>query len=85
MEMLLEVGYCSGIENYSRFLSGRQPGEPPPCLYDYLPTNALLVVDESHQTIPQLGAMYRGDRGYNHTHCSRGSADSERGQEVVFN
>jgi len=62
MEMMQEVGYCSGIENYSRYLSGREPGEPPPCLFDYLPRNALLVIDESHQTIPQLGAMYRGDR-----------------------
>jgi excinuclease ABC subunit B len=67
LEMMQEVGYCSGIENYSRYLSGRQPGEPPPCLYDYLPTNALLVVDESHQTIPQLGAMYRGDRSRKET------------------
>jgi excinuclease ABC subunit B len=62
MEMMKEVGYCAGIENYSRYLSGRSPGEPPPCLYDYLPANALLVVDESHQTLPQLGAMYKGDR-----------------------
>ena len=62
MEMIKEVGYCAGIENYSRYLSGRAPGEPPPCLFDYLPKNALLVVDESHQTIPQLGAMYKGDR-----------------------
>jgi len=62
MEMIQEVGYCAGIENYSRYLSGRAPGEPPPCLFDYLPRNALLIVDESHQTIPQLGAMYRGDR-----------------------
>jgi excinuclease ABC subunit B len=62
MEMIKEVGYCAGIENYSRYLSGRAPGEPPPCLFDYLPDNALLIVDESHQTIPQLGAMYRGDR-----------------------
>ncbi|HEV2441860.1 MAG TPA: excinuclease ABC subunit UvrB [Steroidobacteraceae bacterium] len=62
MEMLKEVGYCAGIENYSRYLSGRASGEPPPCLFDYLPRNSLLVVDESHQTIPQLGAMYRGDR-----------------------
>jgi excinuclease ABC subunit B len=62
MEMIKEVGYCAGIENYSRYLSGRAPGEPPPCLFDYLPKNALLFVDESHQTIPQLGAMYRGDR-----------------------
>ena len=62
MEMMKEVGYCAGIENYSRYLSGRSAGEPPPCLFDYLPRNALLVIDESHQTIPQLGAMYRGDR-----------------------
>jgi excinuclease ABC subunit B len=62
MEMMKEVGYCAGIENYSRYLSGRQPGDPPPCLFDYLPANALLVIDESHQTIPQLGAMYKGDR-----------------------
>ena len=62
MEMMKEVGYCAGIENYSRYLSGRSAGEPPPCLFDYLPRNALLVIDESHQTVPQLGAMYRGDR-----------------------
>ena len=62
MEMIKEVGYCAGIENYSRYLSGREPGEPPPCLFDYLPRNALLIVDESHQTLPQLGAMYKGDR-----------------------
>src|SRR6201996_3146412 len=62
LEMMHEVGYCAGIENYSRYLSGRSAGDPPPCLFDYLPRNALLVIDESHQTIPQLGAMYRGDR-----------------------
>jgi len=62
LEMMAELGYCSGIENYSRYLSGRQAGEAPPTLFDYLPTNALLVVDESHVTIPQLGGMYRGDR-----------------------
>ncbi|HTV97738.1 MAG TPA: excinuclease ABC subunit UvrB [Steroidobacteraceae bacterium] len=67
LEMMNEVGYCAGIENYSRYLSGRQAGEPPPCLFDYLPGNALLVVDESHQTIPQLGAMYRGDRSRKET------------------
>jgi excinuclease ABC subunit B len=67
IEMIREVGYCNGIENYSRFLSGRSPGEPPPCLFDYLPDNALLIVDESHQTIPQLGAMYRGDRSRKET------------------
>ena len=62
LEMMVEVGYCSGIENYSRYLSGRNPGEPPPTLYDYLPTNAIVVIDESHVTVPQLGGMYRGDR-----------------------
>jgi len=62
IEMMLELGYCSGIENYSRHLSGRQPGEPPPTLFDYLPDEGLLVIDESHVTIPQIGAMYRGDR-----------------------
>ena len=62
IEMMVEIGYCSGIENYSRFLSGRKAGEPPPTLFDYLPSNALLIVDESHVTIPQLGGMYRGDR-----------------------
>ncbi|MEJ1966467.1 MAG: excinuclease ABC subunit UvrB [Gammaproteobacteria bacterium] len=67
MEMMKEVGYCAGIENYSRYLSGREPGDPPPCLFDYLPSNALLVVDESHQTIPQLGAMYKGDRSRKET------------------
>jgi len=67
MEMIKEVGYCAGIENYSRYLSGRAPGEPPPCLFDYLPRNSLLVIDESHQTIPQLGAMYRGDRSRKET------------------
>ena len=67
MEMMQEVGYCAGIENYSRYLSGRAPGEPPPCLFDYLPKNALLIIDESHQTIPQLGAMYRGDRSRKET------------------
>ena len=67
IEMINEVGYCNGIENYSRFLSGRSSGEPPPCLFDYLPENALLVVDESHQTIPQLGAMYKGDRSRKET------------------
>jgi len=62
LEMMLEIGYCAGIENYSRYLSGRTAGEPPPTLYDYLPDNALVVIDESHVTVPQLGAMYRGDR-----------------------
>lgn len=67
LEMMNEVGYCSGIENYSRYLSGRAPGEPPPCLFDYLPPDALLVVDESHVTIPQLGGMYKGDRSRKET------------------
>ncbi len=67
IEMINELGYCSGIENYSRYLSGRAPGEPPPCLFDYLPADALLVVDESHVTIPQLGGMYRGDRSRKET------------------
>jgi excinuclease ABC subunit B len=62
MEMLLELGYCNGVENYSRHLTGRGPGEAPPTLYDYLPEDALLVLDESHVMVPQLGAMYRGDR-----------------------
>jgi len=67
LEMMNEVGYCAGIENYSRYLSGRTAGEPPPCLFDYLPPNSLLVIDESHQTIPQLGAMYKGDRSRKET------------------
>jgi excinuclease ABC subunit B len=62
LEMLAELGFCKGIENYSRHLSGRRPGEPPPTLIDYLPQDALMIVDESHVTIPQLGGMYRGDR-----------------------
>jgi len=61
LEMLDTTGFCSGIENYSRYLTGRNPGEPPPTLFEYLPENALLVVDESHVTVPQLGGMYRGD------------------------
>ena len=67
IEMMAEVGFCSGIENYSRHLTGQMPGEPPPCLFDYLPPDALLVVDESHVTIPQLGAMYKGDRSRKET------------------
>ncbi|WP_412537422.1 excinuclease ABC subunit UvrB [Marinobacter sp. MIT932201] len=67
IEMMLELGYCNGIENYSRYLSGRRPGEAPPTLFDYLPPNALLVVDESHVTIPQIGAMYKGDRSRKET------------------
>ncbi|MES9943194.1 MAG: excinuclease ABC subunit UvrB [Candidatus Thiodiazotropha sp. 6PLUC2] len=67
IEMINELGYCSGIENYSRYLSGRAAGEPPPTLFDYLPDNSLLVVDESHVTIPQLGGMFRGDRSRKET------------------
>jgi len=62
LEMILELGYCNGIENYSRYLSGREAGAPPPTLYDYLPDNALLIIDESHVSVPQIGAMYKGDR-----------------------
>lgn len=67
LEMMQELGYCNGIENYSRYLSGRPAGEPPPTLFDYLPSDALLVVDESHVTIPQIGGMYRGDRSRKET------------------
>ncbi len=67
IEMLQEVGYCPGIENYSRYLSGRAAGSPPPTLIDYLPKDALLVIDESHVTVPQLGAMYKGDRSRKET------------------
>ena len=67
LEMIRELGYCSGIENYSRYLSGRSSGEPPPCLFDYVPDNALLIIDESHVTVPQLGAMYKGDRSRKET------------------
>ncbi len=67
LEMMAEVGFCSGIENYSRHLTGKAPGEPPPCLFDYLPPDALLVADESHVTIPQIGAMYKGDRSRKET------------------
>ena len=62
LEMINEIGYCHGIENYARHLTGRAPGEPPPTLLDYLPTDSLLVVDESHQTVPQVRGMYHGDR-----------------------
>jgi excinuclease ABC subunit B len=62
LEMLNEIGFCKGIENYSRHLSGRKPGEPPPTLVDYLPKNALMIIDESHVTVPQVGGMYKGDR-----------------------
>ncbi|HEX5754776.1 MAG TPA: excinuclease ABC subunit UvrB, partial [Arenimonas sp.] len=67
IEMMAEIGFCTGIENYSRHLTTRMPGEPPPCLFDYLPPDALLVVDESHVTVPQIGAMYKGDRSRKET------------------
>ncbi|MAK42970.1 MULTISPECIES: excinuclease ABC subunit UvrB [Spongiibacter] len=67
LEMIRELGYCNGIENYSRYLSGREPGAAPPTLFDYLPENALVVIDESHVTIPQIGAMYKGDRSRKET------------------
>ena len=67
LEMIKELGYCSGIENYSRYLSGRNVGEPPPCLFDYVPDNAVLIIDESHVTVPQLGGMYKGDRSRKET------------------
>ena len=62
LEMIKEIGYCHGIENYARHLTGRAPGEPPPTLLDYLPQDALVIVDESHQTVPQVRGMYHGDR-----------------------
>lgn len=61
LEMLETTGSCAGIENYSRYLTGRKPGEPPPTLFEYIPNNALVFIDESHVTIPQIGGMYRGD------------------------
>jgi len=67
IEMIMELGYCNGIENYSRYLSGRNAGEPPPTLFDYLPDDALLVLDESHVMVPQIGAMYKGDRSRKET------------------
>ncbi len=67
MEMMQELGYCSGVENYSRYLSGREPGDAPPTLFDYLPDDALLVVDESHVSVPQIGGMYKGDRSRKET------------------
>ncbi|EJL6393951.1 excinuclease ABC subunit UvrB [Vibrio navarrensis] len=67
IEMMLELGFCSGIENYSRYLSGRSEGEPPPTLFDYLPHDGLLIIDESHVTVPQIGAMYKGDRSRKET------------------
>ncbi len=67
LEMIQELGYCQGIENYSRYLSGREPGEPPPTLFDYLPKDALMIIDESHVTVPQVGGMYKGDRSRKET------------------
>nr|WP_297457145.1 excinuclease ABC subunit UvrB [uncultured Halomonas sp.] len=67
IEMMLELGYCNGIENYSRYLSGRKPGEPPPTFFDYLPADALLFIDESHVSVPQVGGMYKGDRSRKET------------------
>ena len=67
IEMMMELGYCQGIENYSRHLTGRQPGDPPPTLFDYLPKDSILIADESHVTIPQIGGMYRGDRARKET------------------
>lgn len=67
IEMMNELGYCSGIENYSRYLSGRKEGEPPPTLFDYIPSDGLLIIDESHVTVPQIGGMYRGDRSRKET------------------
>ena len=67
LEMMKEMGYCSGIENYSRYLSGRKPGEPPPCLLDYMPKDGLVIVDESHVGVPQMGGMYRGDQSRKQT------------------
>ena len=72
LEMIRELGFCTGIENYSRYISGREEGEPPPTLFDYLPADAVLVVDESHVTIPQIGGMYRGDRSRKETLVEHG-------------
>src|SRR4030066_531283 len=67
LEMMEEMGYCQGIENYSRHLTGRKPGEPPPTLMEYLPQDALIIIDECHATLPQLAGMYRGDRSRKET------------------
>ena len=67
LEMMQEMGFCNGIENYSRHLTGRAPGQPPPTLIDYFPKEFLLIIDESHQTVPQIGGMYRGDRSRKET------------------
>ncbi len=67
LEMMAQLGYCTGVENYSRYLSAREEGQPPPTLFDYLPSDAFVVVDESHVTVPQIGAMYKGDRSRKET------------------
>ena len=67
LEMMAELGYCNGVENYSRYLSGRKPGEAPPCLFDYIPENAIVFVDESHVSVPQIGGMFKGDRSRKET------------------
>ncbi len=67
LEMMSELGYCNGVENYSRYLSGRKAGQPPPCLFDYIPENAILFVDESHVSVPQIGGMFKGDRSRKET------------------
>jgi len=67
IEMMRELGYCQGVENYSRYLSGRNPGQSPPCLFDYVPKNAIVFIDESHVSVPQIGAMYKGDRSRKET------------------
>src|SRR5207302_415456 len=86
LEMIAATGSCAGIENYSRFLTGRLPGEPPPTLFEYLPDNALLFIDESHQTVPQIGAIARGDqagRRPDRRSRQRSEADSEEGLSHV--
>ena len=67
LEMMAELGYCNGVENYSRYLSGRKPGEAPPCLFDYVPKNAIVFMDESHVSVPQIGGMFKGDRSRKET------------------
>src|SRR3546814_4117627 len=82
LEMIAATGSCAGIENYSRFLTGRLPGEPPPTLFEYLPDNALLFVDESHQTIPQIGAMSKGDHRRKITLAEYGFRSEEHTSEL---
>jgi hypothetical protein len=83
LEMLEQMGRCKGIENYSRHLSGRKAGEPPPTLLDYFPKDFLLFVDESHQTVPQIGAMFKGDRSRKETLVEHGASDTGARQEPV--